>query len=107
MKTKLMLMIFAALLFSFALQAQGGWKDYRRGNCQKECIRQGWRSGEITAYELKHLRKEHRRIHRAKMHMLRDGKLDARDRHRLHRMNQHFNREIWKEKHDCQKRRFR
>jgi hypothetical protein len=95
MKTKIFSVIVACMFIAFAADAQ---------SCQRERMRDGWRSGELTPREYKQLSMEQRKIHRTKMRMLRDGRLDPRERHKLHKMKKHNSRHIWREKHDWERR---
>ena len=81
-------------------------------HCQKpfhtnhrERIYDGWRSGELTPYEIRQLKADQCRFQLAKRRMLHDGRLDAFERRKLNKMKRHFSEKIWREKHDRERRR--
>lgn len=107
MKTKILGSVIVLFLLSFAVQSQSYWNERRHNDNHKERISQGWRSGELTPREFKHLKKEQRKLHRAEKRMLRDGRLGPGERHKLHKMKKHHSRDIYRKKHNGHSRRFR
>ncbi len=103
MKTKILSVVIALFFISLSTQAQS-YCNERRMDHQRERIHQGWRSGELTAREFKHLSIEQRRLHRAEKRMWRDGRLGPVERHKLHRMKKHCSRDIWRKKHNANRR---
>jgi hypothetical protein len=77
----------------------------RREYYQRERIRDGIRSGELTRGEASRLINEQRRIESyERRSRLDDGRLDWRERRRLDQMLDRSNRDIYREKHDRQDR---
>jgi hypothetical protein len=104
MKTKWFASFIVLFLFSIAAQSQPNRIERRFDENQRERIREGWRSGELTPREFSHLKREQRHLHRAERRMLRDGRLGPVERHRLHKMKRHCSRDIWKKKHNNERR---
>jgi hypothetical protein len=103
MKTKMLCGVIALFFISITIQAQSYRRDWRFDDNQRARIHQGWRSGELTAREFRHLNKEQRRLHRAERRMMRDGRLGPVERHKLHRLKEHCSRDIWRKKHNANK----
>jgi hypothetical protein len=85
MKTKILVQLACAYLFTIRVDAQSHDQRHYRA------YDNGWYEdvyGDATLnkYEKRHLRKEKRQIRRLKKHMLRDGRLDARERHLLRKL---------------------
>ena len=77
----------------------------RREYYQRDRIRDGIRSGELTRGEAYRLINERRRIEAyERRSRLDDGRLDYRERRRLDQMLDRSNRDIYREKHDRQDR---
>jgi len=77
----------------------------RREDNQRDRIRQGIRSGELTRGEARRLIDQQRRIERYEQRSRWDGGgLDYRERQRLDRMLDRSNRDIYREKNDRQDR---
>jgi hypothetical protein len=77
----------------------------RRQDYQRDRIRNGIRSGELTREESRRLIGQQRRIERYEYRSRRDGGgLDYRERRRLDRMLDRSNRDIFRQKHDRQDR---
>jgi hypothetical protein len=77
--------------------------NHRQHN-QQQRIEQGWRSGELTGGEARHLGREARGIQREERRYKSDGNLSGRERADLHRDLNSLNRDIFREKHDNQRR---
>lgn len=93
-------------LFS-AAYADAGVRDpgvNARQHHQKQRMRQGVRSGELTHDEAKGLREERRGIHQKEHEYKSDGKLTRDERKDLHKDMNQASRDIYKEKHDAEKR---
>lgn len=75
-----------------------------RQHHQRDRIGQGARSGELTRDEAKGLRQEERAIRREEREYKSDGKLTRAERRDLHRDQNKVSRDIYKEKHDAEKR---
>jgi len=77
----------------------------RREYYQRDRIRDGIRSGELTRGEASRLINEQRRIESyERRSRLDDGRLDYRERRRLDQLLDRSNRDIYREKHDRQDR---
>ena len=98
MKTRILSLCVLFIAFLGMSQAQTKFNQRHR-------IQEGWRSGELTPREMRYLGMEQKRFHHEKRRMLRDGKLDRCEKRKLHRMKKHSNRDIWREKHDGERRR--
>ncbi|HEX5000477.1 MAG TPA: hypothetical protein VFY29_19800 [Terriglobia bacterium] len=77
--------------------------DTREQN-QRERIRQGVRSGELTKSETRRLVKEEARIRRTETRARKDGEITLQERLKLDRQLDKASRDIFKEKHDKQDR---
>jgi hypothetical protein len=77
--------------------------DQRQQN-QKERIREGVKSGELTKKEAAKLRAEQRAIRAEKRMAKADGKVTAAERAKLRRDQNRASADIYKQKHDAQKR---
>lgn len=77
---------------------------YREGHHKhwdkRDRIEHGRHTGKLSPRECHKLRAEGRNIHKTKRYMLRDGRLDHKERRQLHRMHHRHDRSIWREKHD-------
>ena len=67
-------------------------------------IEQGWQHGELTRREYRQLRHDSREIERAQHYFASDGHLSRRERNDLHARLDHLAREVYREKHDSQRR---
>ncbi len=72
---------------------------------QQSRIRQGWRSGELTARERARLEVGQRRVHRMEWRARRDGIVTPYERRRLARAQGHESRAIYRLKHNDRQRR--
>ena len=86
-----------------SLPAQAGtyspWVDWREHR-QQERIYHGVRTGRLTPGEARLLEREQARIHRAEARMWSDGVLTRQERARLHQMENHASRHIYRGKHN-------
>jgi hypothetical protein len=83
----------------------GGYNVNRRQDYQRDRIRNGIRSGELTRGEARRLYDQQRRIDRYEYRSRRDGGgLDWRERQRLDRMLDRSGRDIYRQKNDRQDR---
>jgi hypothetical protein len=113
MKKTLFRFVIAAVMITGILSvtglAQGRYCRYdnvnRREYSQRNRIREGIRSGELTRGEASRLINEQRRIEAyERRSRLDDGRLDRYERRRLDQMLDRSNRDIYREKHDRQDR---
>jgi hypothetical protein len=75
--------------------------DARQAN-EGQRIDQGVASGQLTARETRHLDKQQQRIAVAEANAKADGKVTGHERKRLHHMQNHASKDIYKQKHDAQ-----
>lgn len=75
-----------------------------RQHHQKARIQEGVRSGELTKDEAKSLRAQQRAIRAEKREFKADGQLTRSERRELHRDQNEASRDIYREKHDDDKR---
>ena len=91
------MMLLSGLLFADSALAGRVKKRQVR---QKKRIHQGVRSGELTRGETKALKKEQRRIQKAKRRARSDGKVTKKERARLEHMQDRSSRHIYRAKHN-------
>lgn len=72
----------------------------KRQQIQKNRIKEGLRSGELTVHETLHLRKQQQHINRLERAYKSDGHLTRSERHNLHRAQNKTSRQIYKKKHN-------
>lgn len=77
-----------------------------RQHHQKQRVRQGVRSGQLTRREARGLRAEHRNIKQLERSYKSDGTLSSAERRDLHRQLNRNSRTIYRQKHDVQRRNF-
>jgi hypothetical protein len=103
----------AVVLMAAALAAGCAWNALaaerdpgvnHRQHRQEQRIEQGVRSGELTRLEAKKLRKEERAIRQEARAFKSDGKLTRAERKDLHRASSQASKDIYREKHDDEKR---
>jgi hypothetical protein len=106
MRAKTLLIAFImvfTVLFSLTLSwARGGIVDRQRKQIQR--IRGGVRSGEVTRKESKKLGREQRRIRQAMKNARADGRVNFRERQRIHRLQDRAGKHIYLAKHNRAKR---
>lgn len=99
--------IIVLLLTAFAGIAQAQTLtpriDQRQGN-QRDRIRHGVASGELTRRETAHAVRDQRHIHRMERRAKADGTVTCRERARIHREQNRANRSLRHNKHDAQAR---
>lgn len=78
--------------------------DKRQHN-QKKRIKQGVKSGELTGRETHRLIHQQAKTHRMERRAKADGHVTKKERIRLHRAENRASRNIYRQKHDRQKRR--
>jgi len=86
---------------------QAGSKTPRidaREKAQKERIKEGVKSGELTRRETHRLAVEQKKIRNDEAKAKADGKVTPRERARLNKELNRANRDIYRQKHDKQKR---
>jgi hypothetical protein len=89
----------AAMLFTVSLSwAKGGNADRQKKQFRR--ISGGVKSGEITRRESKRLGREQRRIGQIKRNARADGRVNARERHRIHKLQNRASRHIYRTKHN-------
>ena len=101
----------AALVALFAAatpaMANHGARDLALDDWQhrlEQRIDHGWRSGELTRHEYRRLRGALRDIERAERVYWSDGHLSPRERNELHARLDWLSREIYRQKHDVERR---
>jgi uncharacterized membrane protein YebE (DUF533 family) len=95
----------ATFLFAGATLAQTADPGINaRQENQKDRIQQGVHSGELTRHEAKKLRTTERGIRAEERAFKSDGTLDKTERKVLHQDLNQANRQIYRQKHDAQKR---
>ena len=106
MKARTITITFVATILAL-MWCSAAWADRSniRDHRQTRRIRQGTRSGEITRPEIRRLKKEQRRIHRAHHRALADGHLNRFERRRLEKMQIRAGRHIYRVKHNHLRRR--
>jgi hypothetical protein len=114
MKRTLFRFVIAAVMITGILSATGLAQDARcrrnnnvnqREYFQRNRIRNGIRSGELTRWEANRLINQQRRIESYELRSrLDDGRLDRQERRRLDQMLDRSNRDIYRQKHDRQDR---
>lgn len=97
--------VSAASVAQIAAPAPAGTPgiDRRQAN-QEQRIDRGIASGALTRREIRRLEKEQAVINRAEDKAKADGAVTAQERKRLHRMQNHASRDIYRQKHDAQRR---
>jgi CRISPR/Cas system CMR-associated protein Cmr3 (group 5 of RAMP superfamily) len=104
---KIFLITFAAFLFmginTFAQTKTPKLTDKQIKQTKR--IHQGVKSGELTRFETKQLMKQKRKLQKHKMIAKSDGVVTPKERARLNAQANRLNKNIYKQKHDSQKRR--
>ncbi len=100
--------IMSLLMAAFALVvwsdlAHAGRED-RRQVRQRARIHQGVKSGELTRGEAKKLRAEERHVRRMERRAEKDGQITADEAARIEAAQDKVSKDIYKEKHDDEKR---
>lgn len=100
MKAKTITVIFVTTILAL-MWCSTVWADRSniRDHRQKQRIRQGIRSGEITRPEFRGLKTEQHRIDRAYHRASADGHVNRRERQRLNNMQNRASRHIYRAKH--------
>lgn len=109
MKSIMTVAALTAVLCGFAMESQAGpgTRDPRvnaRQHHQHERIAQGVRSGELTRRETRKVVEQQRDIRQLERAYKSDGKLTARERADLHHEQNQASRQIYRQKHDEQRR---
>ena len=107
MYKSIVITMVAALAAGSSLHVFAGTHDpevNHRQHKQERRIEQGVRSGELTRQEAKGLRQEERNIRREERAFKSDGKLTRAERKDLHRDLNKASKDIYREKHDGDKR---
>ena len=105
MKRKISALIFGAFVCATVLPSANLFAANpinRREHREQLRIRQGGRTGELTAKEVRKLEKEQARIRRAEARAKSDGQLTAKERACLEKRLNHASRDIYRQKHDKQ-----
>jgi uncharacterized membrane protein YebE (DUF533 family) len=98
---KAMLVLSFALPFSVVAQTATPNIDQRQAN-QEARIQQGTQSGSLTQREVARLERGQDRVDRMEDRAKADGKVTQQERKRIHKAENHQNRDIRREKHDRQ-----
>lgn len=104
--------IIAVTLISIGAEARRGEgsgngnasRNQKREQMQQGRIKQGVKSGELTAREAKKLRKGQKKIDRMQNKAMEDGVMTPKEKMRLEKAQDRQNRRIYRQKHDDQKR---
>jgi hypothetical protein len=107
MKTFAVTSMIAMLALGAASIANAGDHDPRvnaRQHNQQARIRQGVRSGELTAHETRKLERDERGIRREERQYKADGQLTPAERRDLQKDLNHASRDVNRQKHDGQER---
>lgn len=104
MKKLIALFSFVFLIGLTWAQAQSTPVVDQRQQNQRQRIRQGARSGELTKAETGEALQDQRQIRRAERRAKADGDVTARERARLQRKQNKASRELRRNKHDAQAR---
>ena len=97
----------ALFLCSASAMANHGPRDAsvnQRQHLVEQRIEQGFRNGELTRREYRRLQNEARGIGRTEHVFLTDGRLSERERGELHARLDRLAREVYREKHDGERR---
>lgn len=104
---KRFILIISVLLFAatsiFAQEAKTPKLD-RKQKKQIHKIEKGIKSGDLTRFEAKKLKKQKHKLAKMEKRAKADGKVTKRERIRLNKEAKKLDRKIYKEKHDMQKR---
>jgi len=102
MKLKGTLVMTAILLTAVLVVAQNASAGYfsDRQQHQKQRIRQGIASGQLTPREAQKLYQDQRKLHRIKQYVMADGHLSGKERRILQAYLERSNREIYHYKHN-------
>ena len=77
---------------------------HRRDVTQRERIRAGWRKGDLTRGERRHLRHGQAHIRRMERRAGRDGSISPRERRRIERAQDRQSRRIYRLRHNARRR---
>ena len=99
------IVVFTVLFTSSLSWARGGSADRQRKQFQR--IRGGVKSGEVTRKEFKKLGREQRRIGQTIKNARADGRVNARERQRIHKLQDRSSKHIYLAKHNRAKQYFR
>lgn len=101
MKLKyIILFIIIGMLVSFSSNPVSAKDPFQRQDRQKDRIRQGIKSGELTRHEMIKLKNEQKRIRQYTKRAVRDGHLSRSERRTIDRMQDRAGRHIYKAKHN-------
>ena len=101
------MMVVVGTLVAFTVPVHAGTDDpgvNKRQHRQKDRIKQGVRSGELSKEEAKSLRGEHKAIREKEQAYKSDGNLTKDERKELHQELNESSKHIAEEKHDAEKR---
>lgn len=102
MKRTFLMLLFASLMAGTAAVASAdpySGNDGREWN-QHQRVQEGRRQGDFTRGENWRLRQSQRRINRTEWRAARDGRVGPRERMRIHRMENHRSRMIYRFRHN-------
>ena len=106
-KTMISLISAVALLAGSSVVYAEGTSDpgvNARQHVQKHRIKEGMRSGELTARESKRLYSQQKKVNRLERAYKSDGDLTAQERKNLHKAQNKTSQNIYQQKHDDQTR---
>ena len=111
MKRILSLVVISLLALGFAICLAQGTQDKsktpvidKREQNQKSRIKEGVKSGELTKREAARLAAEQRKIKKDEAKAKADGTVTPEERQKLRREEKRASKDIYKQKHDVQKR---
>lgn len=92
---KIFFLSLSLILVTATVSAQGP-----RDRVNRHRIVQGHRSGELTRGETHHLVRQQQHINRVEKMARRDGHITPYERHKIHKLKKHQNREVYRFKHN-------
>lgn len=92
--------IFTMLFIFFSFSQ----KSFAEEQHQRQRIKNGVKTGELTKEEAESLRQQHRELRAAKKKMKEDGVFSKEERQKMREMKKAARKKIYKEKHDDEKR---
>lgn len=104
MKKIIFVVAVILIIGTISVQAQSTPAVDQRQENQKERIKEGVKSGELTRAETARLAKNHRELRRMERRAKADGNVTAKERAKLHRKENQNSRAIKRQKHDEQSR---
>ena len=105
MKNRILGVLILLFVSIFSLVAQDAFRsDHRKSRNQHERMRDGFKQGDLTPRECGKLRHQQREFRFAKKMALRDGRISRCEKKELRRLKHRNDRNIYSERHDCERR---